>query len=55
MSLLDIVIRAFLVLLGSCALLFFATTVAIILYTIDEKINKYINKYLGDKDKKDEK
>lgn len=55
MSLLDVMIRAFLLLAGSCVLLFFVTVIFSILYAIDEKFKKYTNKYLEEKGKNGEK
>lgn len=55
MIIFDFIIKAFLLLLGLCVLLFFLTAVFSILYVIDEKFKKYVNKYLDEKGKNSEK
>lgn len=47
MSLVDVMIRAFLLLAGSCVLLFLLSIIFGVLYAIDDKFNGYVEQYLG--------
>lgn len=52
MSLLDVMIRAFLLLAGSCVLLLLLSIIFGVLYAIDDKFNSYAEQYLSEeKDK----
>ena len=48
MSLLDVIIRAFLLLAGSCVLLFLLSVIFGVLYAIDDKFNSYAEQYLSE-------
>lgn len=48
MSLLDVMIRAFLLLAGSCVLLFLLSAIFGVLYIIDDKFNGYAEHYLSE-------
>lgn len=48
MSLLDVMIRAFLLLAGSCVLLFLLSIIFGVLYAIDDKFNGYVEQYLSE-------
>lgn len=48
MSLLDVMIRAFLLLAGSCVLLFFLSVIFGVLYAIDDEFNSYAEQYLSE-------
>lgn len=48
MSLLDVMIRAFLLLAGSCVLLFLLSAIFGVLYIIDDKFNSYAEHYLSE-------
>lgn len=48
MSLLDVMIRAFLLLAGSCVLLFILSVIFGVLYVIDDKFNSYTEQYLSE-------
>lgn len=48
MSLLDIIVRAFLLLAGSCVLLFLLSVIFGVLYVIDDKFKSYTERYLDE-------
>ena len=48
MSLLDIIVRAFLLLVGSCVLLFLLSVIFGVLYVIDGKFKSYTEHYLDE-------